>query len=478
MTDIIDKNTMKTLLKRQRDAFNKAGFPSLDIRLNRLERLRTMLKKYDERICMAVAEDFGTRPPELTRLSEVFTTVEHTKDAIASIAQWMKPDQRQAPYPACEAGATAEVRYLPKGVVGIIGPWNFPVHLVLAPLVCVLAAGNRAMIKPSELTPKTAQLIEEMISEFFDETEVVVVQGDAQTAEAFTQLPFDHIMFTGSTAVGRHVMRAAANNLTPVTLELGGKSPVVIDKEVDLKTVATRLITGKLFNSGQVCVCPDYAFVPEELLAPLLEQMERATKTLYPSIADNPEYTAIINDNHYQRLQRLVDDARQQGVEVIELNPAGEEYDQALNRKMLPKILLNPADEVAIMQSEIFGPLLPIKTYHNLNEVTDYINNHDRPLALYYFGDNETNQAHFVDNVIAGGMTINDVVVQVICNSLPFGGTGPSGIGCYHGIDGFREFSHLKGVYSQTPAEEVAGFMRPPYSDAMREMMEHQIAEG
>jgi len=305
-----------------------------------------------------------------------------------------------------------------------------------------------------------------------------VIQGGAGTAEAFTQLPFDHMMFTGSTAVGRHVMRAAANNLTPVTLELGGKSPVVVDKEVDLKIVATRLITGKLFNSGQVCVCPDYAFVPEELLSPLLEQMEQAFKTLYPTVADNPEYTAIINDSHYQRLQNLVDDAQQRGVEVIEFNPAGEEYEQALSRKMLPKILLNPADDTAVMQSEIFGPLLPIKTYRNLGEVTDYINSHDRPLALYYFGENAANRSHFVDNITAGGMTINDVVVQVICNSLPFGGIGPSGIGCYHGIDGFREFSHLKGVYSQTPAEEVAGFMRPPYSDAMRAMLEQKIAEG
>jgi len=478
MTEVIDKNTMNTLLQRQRDAFNKAGFPSLDVRINRLNRLLAMLKKYDERICIAVAEDFGTRPHELSRLAEVFTTVEHTKDALANVAQWMKPDQRQIPSPACEAGATAEVRYLPKGVVGIIGPWNFPVHLVLAPLVCVLAAGNRAMIKPSELTPKTAQLIEEMITEFFDKTEVAVIQGGAETAEAFTQLPFDHMMFTGSTAVGRHVMRAAANNLTPVTLELGGKSPVVVDKEVDLKIVATRLITGKLFNSGQVCVCPDYAFVPEELLSPLLEQMEQAFKTLYPTVADNPEYTAIINDSHYQRLQNLVDDAQLRGVEVIEFNPAGEEYEQALSRKMLPKILLNPADDTAVMQSEIFGPLLPIKTYRNLGEVTDYINSHDRPLALYYFGENAVNRSHFVDNITAGGMTINDVVVQVICNSLPFGGIGPSGIGCYHGIDGFREFSHLKGVYSQTPAEEVAGFMRPPYSDAMRAMLEQKIAEG
>lgn len=478
MTVVVDKNGMSALLVRQHDAFNRAGFPSLGIRIDRLDRLLTMLKKYDRRICTAVAEDFGGRPRELSRMAEVFTTVEHTKDAIVNLAEWMKPDQRQAPYPACEAGASAEVRYLPKGVVGIIGPWNFPVHLVLAPLVCVLAAGNRAMIKPSELTPNTAQLIEEMIVEFFDETEVAVVQGDAEISEAFTGLPFDHMMFTGSTAVGRHVMRAAANNLTPVTLELGGKSPVVIDRDVDLETVAARLMAGKLFNTGQVCVCPDYAFVPEELLKPLLEQLEKATRVMFPSVADNPEYTAIINGNHYQRLQNLIDDAKHRGVEIIEFNPADEEYDQAANRKMLPKVLLNPSDDATVMQSEIFGPLFPVKSYCSLNEVTDYINSHDRPLALYYFGENEENKSHFIDDVVAGGMTINDVVVQVTCNTLPFGGVGPSGIGCYHGIDGFREFSHLKSVYSQTPVEEVAGFMRPPYSDAMRALLEQQISEG
>ncbi len=478
MTKTFDRNTMRELLKRQRLDFDRTGFPSLQVRKDRLTRMLAMLKAYDERICIAVEQDFGTRPHELSRLTEVFTTLEHTRDAIANLEHWMQPDERQAPLPAGEVGATAEVRLLPKGVVGIIGPWNFPLHLVLAPLVCVLAAGNRAMIKPSEFTPRTAQLIAQMITEFFDETEVSVIQGNAETSEAFSQLPFDHIMFTGSTAVGRHVMSAAAKNLTPVTLELGGKSPVVIDREVDIEVVAARLMTGKMFNSGQVCVCPDYAFVPEELVSPLVEEMKKAFKTQFPKVADNSEYTAIINDQHFQRLQALIDDARQREVEVIEFNPADERFSEAESRKMLPKMLLNPSDEAAVMQSEIFGPLMPIKSYQAISEVTDYINAHDRPLALYYFGDNERNKSHFVENVLAGGMAINDVVVQVICNSLPFGGIGPSGIGCYHGIDGFREFSHLKSVYSQSPMEEVVGFLRPPYSDAMREMLEQKIAEG
>lgn len=475
---MVNQIDMGEQLARQRVSFNQAGFPTLATRIDRLGRLRAMLKKYDRQICDTVAEDFGTRAYELSRLTEVFVTIEHAQQAIESVSRWMEPEQRQAPAPACDAGATAEVRTLPKGVVGIIGPWNFPVHLVLGPLVCVLAAGNRAMIKPSEITAKTARLLDKMISEFFDPTEVAVVLGDAQVSQQFTQLPFDHIMFTGSTAVGRHVMRAAAENLTPVTLELGGKSPVVIDKDVDLPTVAARLMAGKLFNTGQVCVCPDYAFVPEELLRPLLVELEKATKILFPTVADNPDYSSIVNDDHFRRLQHLIDDATLRDTELVTINPANETYSEAGNRKMLPRVLINPSDDSAVMQSEIFGPLLPLKSYSHIDEVTEYINTHDRPLALYYFGDNEQHQTHFLDDIIAGGMSINDVVVQVTVNQLPFGGIGPSGMGSYHGIDGFREFSHHKAVYSQSHSEEIAGFMRPPYSDAMRGMLQQHITES
>lgn len=471
-----NENNAQQILNLQRESFDQAGYPELATRIDRLNRLLAMLKKYEGKICKTVAEDFGVRPHELTRLTEVFLTMEHAQAAIENVSEWMQPERRQVPSPGAEAGASAEVRSMPKGVVGIIGPWNFPVHLVLAPLVCVLAAGNRAMIKPSEITTGTAQLIDAMVSEFFEPTEVAVVLGDAKVSEHFAKLPFDHIMFTGSTTVGRHVMRAAAENLTPVTLELGGKSPAVIDANVDISTVAARLMAGKLFNTGQVCVCPDYVFVPEEILQPLLSELEKATETLFPTVADNPEYSSIINDKHFDRLQSLLDDAEQRGVELTTINPANENYTEAVNRKMLPRLLVNPGNESAVMQSEIFGPLLPIKTYTDIDEVSDYINSHARPLALYYFGDNEEHRRHLLNNIIAGGMTINDVVSHVTCNELPFGGVGASGIGCYHGIDGFREFSHRKAVYSQTPLEEVAGFTRPPYSDALRDMLQQQIA--
>ncbi|MCP4954050.1 MAG: coniferyl aldehyde dehydrogenase [Photobacterium aquimaris] len=477
MSVTVDKSSMHSLLNHQRESFKQAGYPELETRIDRLDRLLAMLKKYDRQICNAATEDFGSRPYELSRLTEVFATVEHAKDALVHLAQWMKPEQRQAPSPAFEAGASAEVRYMPKGVIGIIGPWNFPVHLVLAPLVCVLAAGNRAMIKPSSVTPKTAQLIGEMIAEYFDPTEITVILGN-NISEQFTQLPFDHIVFTGSTDNGRHVMRAASQNLTPVTLELGGKSPVIIDKDADLQVVAARLMTGKLFNAGQVCVCPDYAFVPEEMLLPLLAELEKATETLYPTIENNPEYTSIVNLNHFKRIQLLLEDAAAQGVEVITFNPANEAYDEAVNRKLLPRVLLNPSNKTAVMQEEIFGPLLPIKTYRQIDEVVEHLNSQDSPLALYYFGENDAHKVRLRDDLLSGGMTINDVIVQVICNELPFGGVGASGMGRYHGIDGFREFSHLKALYSQTPSEEIAGFMRAPYTDAMRGMLEQSITEA
>jgi coniferyl-aldehyde dehydrogenase len=273
-------------------------------------------------------------------------------------------------------------------------------------------------------------------------------------------------------------MRAASDNLAPVTLELGGKSPVIIDKDADLQVVAARLMTGKLFNSGQVCVCPDYVFVPEEMLSAFLEELEKATKILYPTIENNPDYTSIVNQNHFRRIQSLIDDAADQGVEVITLNPANEIYDESVNRKLLPRLLVNPSENAAVMKDEIFGPLLPIKTYHQIDEIVEYLNGQDNPLALYYFGEDDANKARLRDDVLSGGMTINDVVVQVICDQLPFGGVGASGMGHYHGIDGFREFSHLKAVYSQSPVEEIAGFMRPPYTDAMRAMLEQKVTEA
>lgn len=470
-------NNLIEQLQKQKHAFKQDGFPAKEIRIDRLTRLINMLKKYDQDICQTIATDFGNRPHELSRMTEVMATIDHAKHAIESLESWMQPEKRQALAPASDAGASAEIHFQPKGVVGIIGPWNFPVHLVLAPLVCVLASGNRAMIKPSSITPKTSKLLAKMVAEFFEPSEVFVVEGE-NISRQFTKLPFNHIVFTGSTENGRHVMRAAAANLTPVTLELGGKSPVIIDKEIDIDVVAKRLMTGKLFNSGQVCVCPDYAFVPKEILPQLLIAIEAAITSLYPTIKNNPEYTSIVNEHHFQRVKALINDAKEKGVRMIKIDPANEAFDEKSNRKIYPRILINPADDCSIMQDEIFGPLLPIKTYNNITEVVNYLNHRDNPLALYYFGENKQTAKTLAENVLAGGMTNNDVIVQVLCNQIPFGGVGQSGMGCYHGIEGFKEFSHAKPVYTQTPVEEIVSFTRSPYKDELRAMMTDTIANA
>ena len=301
------------------------------------------------------------------------------------------------------------------------------------------------MLKPSEITSHTAQLISEMVAEFFDPSEVSVILGDAKVSAQFSQLPFDHLVFTGSTEVGRKVMCAAAKNLTPVTLELGGKSPVVIDKGVDLKTVSLRLMTGKLFNTGQICICPDYAFIPDDSVVPFLSELKKATASLYPSIADNPDYTAIVNDNHFSRLQYLIDSAANEGTEIVTLNPSNEAFDETQNRKMLPRILINPSSNSPVMQSEIFGPLLVIITYRDIQEVIDHIQAHGHPLALYYFGDNDAHEAILRDNVLAGGMAVDDVVVtEQFVTRFPLAGSAPAAWAVITALTVIREFSHNK----------------------------------
>lgn len=473
-----DAGELGSLLNRQRDAFFADGFPSAEVRVDRLERLLAMVKKYDREICDTAALDFGGRSHELSRLTEVLTSLETIRMALKHLRSWMEPEEREAIYPASEAGASAYVHFQPKGVIGVIGPWNFPFHLIIGPLVGVLAAGNRAMIKPSEVVPNSAKLIAKMFGEFFDETEVAVVLGDLEVAQQFSELPFDHLVFTGSTLVGRKIMQAAAKNLVPVTLELGGKSPVIIGGEVDLPLIAERIVSGKLFNTGQICVAPDYAFVPEALKDDFVAAIKAAISKLYPTVENNPDYTAIVNEHHYRRLESLLAEAAQRGAEIIEVNPGNESFNQAATRKMLPKIVLNVADDTRLMQEEIFGPILPLKTYSSIGDVLRYLHAENRPLALYYFGDDEQEKNLLLNNAIAGGMTINDVITHVIDQDLPIGGIGTSGMGAHRGRDGFKEFSHAKAVYVQTDVNEIVSFFHPPYSDEMKGMMEQQIASS
>ncbi|MEH6581175.1 MAG: coniferyl aldehyde dehydrogenase [Halioglobus sp.] len=463
---------LQPLLKKQRDSFHAEGFPSIASRRDRLSRLIKMLKKYEAAFCEALSEDFGTRPEAWTRFTEVVAAVANIQSCVEGMESWMQ-DETCAPLePYGSGGAEGRAVYQPKGVVGVIGPWNFPIHLVVVPAANAIAAGNRVMMKPSEITPRSSEVLRQGIAEFFDETEVAVVTGDVSLSSAFSSLPFDHLVFTGSTAVGKIVLRAAAENLVPCTLELGGKSPVIIRPDADLPKACRRLVAAKMGNTGQWCVSPDYIYVPKELMEDFIEGCRVAFSELYATVENNPDYTSVVNDNHYQRLNRMVEDANQRGYQVVEFNPANESFDQAANRKMLLKCIVDPAWDSTVMGEEIFGPLLALLPYEDYDNVISTIKDGPRPLALYYYGENKEEQEAIIHGTISGGIAINDSCWHVASDEMPIGGIGDSGMGHYHGIYGFREFSHLRAVMVQTPNEEVTSFYYPPYSDALNGMME------
>jgi coniferyl-aldehyde dehydrogenase len=358
----------------------------------------------------------------------------------------------------------------------VISPWNFPVNLTFAPLAGILAAGNRAMIKPSEFTPATSELMQTMFAGAFSEEEIAVVTGGPEVGEAFSRLAFDHLIFTGATSVARHVMRAAAENLVPVTLELGGKSPVILGKSADLKVAAARVMNGKTLNAGQICLAPDYVLAPKDQVEGFVAAARASVATMVPTIKDNPDYTSIIAQRHYDRITGYIDDARAKGARVIELKPEGEDLSQQPHRKIAPTLILDPTDDMKVMQEEIFGPVLPVKIYETLDEALAYVNDHDRPLGLYYFGDDPAEREEVLNRTTAGGVTVNDVIMHVAQEDLPFGGVGPSGMGSYHGVDGFREFSHRKAIFSQMKNDiGPLKMLRPPYGPGIRKMLDGQI---
>lgn len=459
---------LRSTLERQRAAFLRDGAPSAAQRKEALGRLRQLLIGHQDEIATAVGHDFGHRSRHQTLLGDTFITVNSIKHMLRHLESWMKPERRSVPFPFWPA--RAQVVYQPLGVVGVISPWNYPVSLALVPLATALAAGNRVMLKPSEYTPATSELLDRLLAERFPPEQVAVVNGGAEVGAAFAGLPFDHLLFTGGTATGRLIMRAASENLVPVTLELGGKSPVLVDAAYPLERAASCTAQGKLFNAGQTCIAPDYVLVPAADAGRFATLFAAEVKRLYPSLAGNPDYTAIINQRHYDRLRALVNDARSKGAEVIEINPAGEDLGAHAARKLPPTLLLNVTDEMAAMQEEIFGPVLPVKTYGDLDEAIAYINGRPRPLALYYFGSNSARQREVLARTTAGGVTINDTLLHYLQDDLPFGGVGPSGMGAYHGRDGFRTFSHAKSVIRQARFNS-SGLTQPPYGKLIDRMM-------
>ena len=470
------EKSIRAVLDRQKAAHIKEGPAPAERRIDWLDRCIDLLVSHKTQIVEAMASDFGHRSHDQSLLTDVFGSIETLKFAKKHLRSWMRPEKRRPNFPLGLLGAKAEVQFQPKGVVGVISPWNFPVNLTFTPLAGVFAAGNRVMIKPSEFTPATSELMARMFRLAFDETEAAVITGGAAVGEAFSRQPFDHLLFTGATSIAYHVMRAAAENLVPLTLELGGKSPTIVGKGADMAQAAQKIMVGTTLNAGQICLAPDYVFVPEGQAEAFAAAAESAIGTMYPTLKDNPDYTSVINQRHYDRLQGYVADAKAKGAKVVEINPAKEDFTQQPYHKIPPTLVLNPTEDMKIMQDEIFGPLLPVKTYGSIDEVVGYVNDHPRPLGLYYFGNDGAETAKVLERTTSGGVTVNDVIMHVSMEDLPFGGVGPAGMGAYHGIDGFRTFSHAKAVYRQSRFD-VAGLagLRPPYGEKLRAMMTKQI---
>lgn len=462
---------MEAMLARQKAASVRDGMPPVEKRVEWLEKSIDMLCTHGDALCDAMSVDFGHRSKDQSNFSDIGSSIDALKYAKKNVRAWMRPSKRSAQFPLGVFGARAVVHYQPKGVVGIVSPWNFPVNLTFTPLAGVFAAGNRAMIKPSEFTEHTSQLMAELFSQYYSDEEVAVVTGGPEVGAAFTKLPFDHLVFTGATSVAHHVMRAAAENLVPVTLELGGKSPTIIGESADIEKAALRIMSGKTLNAGQICLAPDYVFVPEDKIGGFIEAARDAVATMFPSgLKDNDDYTSVLNQRHFDRLQSYLDDARAKGADVIEINPKAEDFSQQSHHKMPPIIVSGATDDMKVMQDEIFGPILPVRSYKETQEVVAYINSHPRPLGLYYFGSDATERDYVLNNTTSGGVTVNDVIFHVAQEDLPFGGVGSSGMGAYHGKDGFLEFSHKKAVYTQAAADLLA-VVRPPYGKTFRKLI-------
>ena len=456
---------MMKVLDAQRADFTAEGHVSAETRIDRMRRGMNAISKFQEQLVEALNTDFTCRPRELSMLTDVSASIMPMKNAIKHVRKYMKPEKRKTVFPMNLLGGRSRIEYQPLGVVGVISPWNFPANLTFAPLADILAAGNRSIIKPSEFTPTVSQVMADIVKDAWDEQEVAIFPGGPEVGAAFSGLPFDHLIFTGATSIARHIMTAAARNLVPVTLELGGKSPVLISRTADIKTAISRIMLGKTMNAGQICLAPDYLMVPEEKLDEVVAEIEAIVAQMYPSLLANPQYTSVVNDRHFQRLSDNVRDAREKGGEVIEVNPAGEDFaSQQGTYKIPPTIIKNATDDMRVLEEEIFGPLLPIKTYKDFNETIDYVNSKPRPLAVYYFGRDSTEERNVLDRTTSGGVCLNDVIMHIMQEDLPFGGVGPAGMGAYHGYDGFKTFSHAKGIYKQSKLD-IAGLggMRPPY---------------
>jgi len=455
--------TLDRQFQAQRAAYAANPMPPAAQRQQWLKALRDLLNAERQALIEAISADFSHRSADETLLAELMPSLHGIHYASRHLKKWMKPSRRKVGM--AFQPASAKVVYQPLGVVGVIVPWNYPLYLAVGPMVGALAAGNRVMLKLSESTPATGLLLKQLLARIYPEDLVCVVLGEADVGMAFSRLPFDHLLFTGSTSIGKHVMRAAAENLTPVTLELGGKSPAIVSRDVPLKDAAERIAFGKTLNAGQTCVAPDYVLVPEDRVGAFVEAYRQAVKGFYPTLADNADYTAIINERQLARLNACISDATSKGALLIPL------FEQGQGRRMPHSVLLNVSDEMSVMQDEIFGPLLPIVPYRDLEQAFAYINQRPRPLALYYFGYDKREQHRVLHETHSGGVCLNDTLLHVAQDDMPFGGIGPSGMGHYHGHEGFLTFSKAKGVLIKQRFN-AARLIYPPYGTSIQKLIQ------
>lgn len=454
------------MLDRQRQSFLADGPPTAAVRCNRIDRLMALLLDNSDAFIEAMAADYGTRSKAASLFTEIIgitSVVEHTR---SHVAQWMRPAKLMPAARLC--GLRAEVQPTPLGVVGVIGPWNFPVNLVVLPAAAAFAAGNRVMIKMSEITAHTADLMAATAPKYLDPTELAVVTGGADVAAAFASLPFDHLFFTGSPSVGALVQRAAAENLVPVTLELGGKNPVVVGPGADMARSAARIARARMVNGGQVCVCPDYVLVPDDRIDAFVDTARDTLRGMFPSVIGNAEYCSVVNHANFDRVARLIDDARSHGARVETVAPEGESLPDRASRKIAPTIVRDIDDRMRIADEEVFGPVLTVMGYSRLNDAIDYINRRPAPLVAYWYGPDDDDFRTFVRNTRSGGVARNDFAAQMIPSAAPFGGVGRSGMGAYHGKAGFDTFSHYRTVVGNDLPFSITGTAAPPFSRSLR----------
>jgi coniferyl-aldehyde dehydrogenase len=467
MTHNINAQSMALhdLLNRQKQAYRANPAPDVNTRIETLKKLKQQILANQQALTDAMAADFGHRSEADSIIGDILPIVNYISYSIKRLKKWMKPNKRHAGL--LLSPATVTVHYQPLGVIGIIVPWNFPIMLSIGPLITALSAGNNAMMKMSEYTPATNKVLSEMLASIFDQDQVVIVEGEADVAAAFSSLAFDHLIFTGSTAVGKHVMRAAADNLTPVTLELGGKSPVIIADDIDMTTAVERMIFGKCLNAGQICVAPDYVLCPEAKVESFIAEYRRQFQNMYQQAIDNDDYTSVIDQRQYSRLKSWIADAAAKGATITSA------CDTAANdqkRRLPTQLITNVNDEMTLMQQEIFGPLLPIVPYQTLEKAINYINDRPRPLALYLMSFDKKNQSTVLNQTHSGGVCINETVFHVAADDAPFGGIGPSGMGHYHGKEGFLALSKAKTVLKRGKSN-TGKLIFPPYGTAVQKLM-------